>query len=282
MKNLKLYAATMMLSLAVAPFALAQRGHFGGGAPAGGGRGFGGAPRMEGGAQPARSQMRGDSGMRQNFAGRDSVRDNNRDSGYRGNNYRDNSGRDFDRNNGRQYAAPRPPANDNMRMRDGGREDYGDRAAAPREASWRGGDRGRDGGRFVPRPGADGPRRDDYRWRDGRHEDDRWHDGGRYDHHWGWAARGGYRGEFISDRYYHRYWGPDHGFCFRSLRVSYYWGAPRYYYSGYWISLADPIPDYWGDWYDDDVYVEYYDGGYYLLNRRWPDRPGVAISLWLR
>ncbi len=43
----------------------------------------------------------------------------------------------------------------------------------------------------------------------------------------------------------------------------------------------DPYPEYWGqNWYQtDDVYISYYGDGYYLFNRRYPNRPGVAISI---
>jgi hypothetical protein len=58
-------------------------------------------------------------------------------------------------------------------------------------------------------------------------------------------------------------------------------GFPRFQYGGYWFSVVDPYPDYWGDdWYEtDDVYVAYYDNGYYLYDRSYPGRPGVAISI---
>jgi len=57
-------------------------------------------------------------------------------------------------------------------------------------------------------------------------------------------------------------------------------GYPRFQYEGYWISLVDPWPEYWGnDWYDnDDVYVTYVDNGYYMYNRRYPD-VGIAVSI---
>jgi hypothetical protein len=57
-------------------------------------------------------------------------------------------------------------------------------------------------------------------------------------------------------------------------------GYPRFQYEGYWISLMDPWPEYWGnDWYDnDDVYVAYTDNGYYMYNRRYPN-VGIAISI---
>ena len=58
-------------------------------------------------------------------------------------------------------------------------------------------------------------------------------------------------------------------------------GYPRFQYQGYWFIFLDPYPEYWGNnWYEtDDVYVDYYDGGYYLFNRRYPGRPGIAISI---
>jgi hypothetical protein len=60
-------------------------------------------------------------------------------------------------------------------------------------------------------------------------------------------------------------------------------GYPRFQYGGLWFSVIDPWPEYWpGDWYDnDDVYIEYYGGGYYLYNRsRYPqDRIAVSVSV---
>jgi hypothetical protein len=58
-------------------------------------------------------------------------------------------------------------------------------------------------------------------------------------------------------------------------------GFPRFQYGGYWFSVVDPYPEFWGDdWYQtDDVYVVYADNGYYLFDSRYPGRPGVAISI---
>jgi len=58
-------------------------------------------------------------------------------------------------------------------------------------------------------------------------------------------------------------------------------GAPRFQYGGYWFSPVEAYPEYWGDnWYqNDDVYVDYINDGYYLFNRRFPGRPGIAISI---
>ena len=71
------------------------------------------------------------------------------------------------------------------------------------------------------------------------------------------------------------------GFRVYGLPFMMYGGYPRYQYRGYWISLLDPYPEYWGDnWYqNDDLYVDYYNDGYYLYNRSYPGRPGIAISI---
>ena len=44
------------------------------------------------------------------------------------------------------------------------------------------------------------------------------------------------------------------------------------------VTLVDPWPEYWSDrWYEtDDVYIDYNEGGYYLVNRR---RPGDRIAV---
>jgi hypothetical protein len=64
--------------------------------------------------------------------------------------------------------------------------------------------------------------------------------------------------------------------------VVYVGGHRRFQYGGYWFGMVDPWPEYWSDdWYDnDDVYVDYYDGGYYLYNRSYP-RDRIAISFYL-
>lgn len=59
-------------------------------------------------------------------------------------------------------------------------------------------------------------------------------------------------------------------------------GYPRFRYGGYWFSLVDPWPEYWSNnWYESDyVYVEYFNNGYYLYNRRYP-RDRIAISVYV-
>jgi hypothetical protein len=98
--------------------------------------------------------------------------------------------------------------------------------------------------------------------------------------HRNWQQRGGYNGYRIPDDRYRGYFGQDHGFRIYGLPFLVVGGYPRFQYEGYWISLVDPWPEYWGnDWYDnDDVFVTYADNGYYLYNRRYPN-VGIAISI---
>ena len=97
--------------------------------------------------------------------------------------------------------------------------------------------------------------------------------------HRNWQQRGGYRGYRIPDDRFRGYFGSDHGFRIHGLPFLVVGGYPRFQYDGYWLSLVDPWPEYWGnDWYDnDDVYVAY-ENGYYLYDRRYPGT-GIAISI---
>jgi hypothetical protein len=98
--------------------------------------------------------------------------------------------------------------------------------------------------------------------------------------HQTWKQRGGYNGYRIPDDRFRGYFGSNHGFHIYGLPFMVVGGYPRFQYQGYWISLVDPWPEYWGnDWYDnDDVYLAYVDNGYYLYNRRYPG-VGIAISI---
>ena len=96
-----------------------------------------------------------------------------------------------------------------------------------------------------------------------------------------WHQRGGYSGYRVPEDYFRGHFGETHSFRVYSLPFMMESGHPRFQYGGYWFSFYDPYPEYWGnDWYQtDDVYVTYYDDGYYLYNRRFPGRPGIAISI---
>jgi hypothetical protein len=51
-------------------------------------------------------------------------------------------------------------------------------------------------------------------------------------------------------------------------------GTPRFQYGGYWFVIVQPWPVGWA--YTDVVFVDYIDGGYYLLS---PVHPGIQISI---
>ncbi|MGZ4900224.1 MAG: hypothetical protein ACXV8X_11260, partial [Candidatus Angelobacter sp.] len=96
-----------------------------------------------------------------------------------------------------------------------------------------------------------------------------------------WHQRGGYNGFRIPDNDFHRRYGRNHWFRVYRLPFMVVGGYPRFQYGGYWFTFLDPYPEFWGNnWYEtDDVYVDYFDDGYYLYNRRYPGRPGIAISI---
>jgi hypothetical protein len=99
--------------------------------------------------------------------------------------------------------------------------------------------------------------------------------------HRNWQQRGGYSGYRFPDAYFSSNFGTGHSFRVYDLPFLEVGGYPRFQYEGYWFSVIDPYPEYWGtDWYrSDDMYVDYYEDGYYLYDRRYPGRPGIAISI---
>ena len=97
-----------------------------------------------------------------------------------------------------------------------------------------------------------------------------------------WQDRGGYGGYRIPDARFRGTFGPGHGFRMFSFPLIVVGGYPRFQFGGLWFSVMDPWPEYWSDdWYgNDDMYVDYYGGGYYLRNRRHPqDR--IAITVYV-
>jgi hypothetical protein len=96
-----------------------------------------------------------------------------------------------------------------------------------------------------------------------------------------WQQRGGYHGYRVPDSYFRSHYGRGHWFRIYTRPFIVVEGYPRFQYGNYWFTFVDPYPEYWGDdWYEtDDVYVDYYDDGYYLFNRRYPARPGIAVSI---
>jgi uncharacterized iron-regulated membrane protein len=76
----------------------------------------------------------------------------------------------------------------------------------------------------------------------------------------------------IPDASFRAHFGRDHSF--RINRPVMVGGSPRFQYGGYWFGFGEPWPAGWS--YTDEVYVDYINGGYYLLN---PVHPGVQISI---
>jgi hypothetical protein len=83
------------------------------------------------------------------------------------------------------------------------------------------------------------------------------------------SARG--NGHIPDDRF-HSNFGRQHSF--RISQPVMVGGYSRFQYGGFWFGFVQPWPAGW--YYTDDVYVDYYDGGYYLYN---PYYPGSRISI---
>lgn len=73
---------------------------------------------------------------------------------------------------------------------------------------------------------------------------------------------GGHGGGRISDAKFHASFGNDHHF--RMNRPVMYQGYSRFNYGGYYFGFYEPWPAGWG--YSDNVYVDYIDGQYYLID----------------
>ena len=55
-------------------------------------------------------------------------------------------------------------------------------------------------------------------------------------------------------------------------------GYSRFQYGGFWFGFVQPWPSAW--YYTDDVYVDYIDGGYYLMNPAYPsDRISISVVI---
>jgi Tfp pilus assembly protein PilE len=100
--------------------------------------------------------------------------------------------------------------------------------------------------------------------------------------HRDWQQRGGYNGYRIPDNRYRAHFGRNHWFRIHRYPMELYRGYPRFQYGGFWFGFMDPWPEYWdNNWYEnDDVYIVFSDGGYYLYNRRYP-RDRITISVYL-
>ena len=76
----------------------------------------------------------------------------------------------------------------------------------------------------------------------------------------------------IPDDKFRASFGREH--TFRIERPVIVEGAPRFQYAGYWFVFVQPWPVGWS--YADPVFIDYIDGGYWVLS---PVHPGVQISI---
>jgi outer membrane biosynthesis protein TonB len=83
---------------------------------------------------------------------------------------------------------------------------------------------------------------------------------------------GGHGGGHIADARFQASFGSSHHFHIN--RPTIYEGYSRFNYGGYYFGFYDPWPSDWG--YSDDVYVDYIDGQYYLLD---PEHPGSRLMI---
>jgi hypothetical protein len=82
---------------------------------------------------------------------------------------------------------------------------------------------------------------------------------------------GNHYGRIPDDRFRANF-GRDHKFRINRRMVAN--GYQRFHYSGYWFGFNAPWPSGWD--YNDDVYVDYVGGAYYMYN---PRHPGIHITL---
>lgn len=97
-----------------------------------------------------------------------------------------------------------------------------------------------------------------------------------------WVQRGGYNGYRIPGPQFSLYFGRPHRFHLSTYQVRVVGAYPEFYTDGYWFTMLDPVPEYWGnDWYDTDYCsVVESDGGYYLMNEAYP-RTQISVSIRL-
>jgi len=91
----------------------------------------------------------------------------------------------------------------------------------------------------------------------------------------GEQGRGQHRGQRIPDDRFRSSFGREHHFHVERARIINQ-AQPEFVYSGYTFELADPWPAEWS--YDDDCYIDYVDGDYYLYDAY---HPGIRILVFV-
>ena len=76
----------------------------------------------------------------------------------------------------------------------------------------------------------------------------------------------------IDDAHFRQHFGHDHHFAIRHVTIV--GGRPHFAYGGYNFEIAQPWPGGWS--YNDNCYIDFVDGGYFLFDLR---HPGVRIAV---
>jgi hypothetical protein len=100
--------------------------------------------------------------------------------------------------------------------------------------------------------------------------------------HRDWQQRGGYHGYRIPEDRFRGHFGENHRFRMSGYAMVMFGGHPRFRYGGFWMNVLDPWPETWAaNWYgNDDVYIGFSGGGYYLYNTSYPG-DSIALSVTL-
>ena len=122
-------------------------------------------------------------------------------------------------------------------------------------------------------------RHEDHEWREHerheareRHEDHEWREHEREERHARYVVYVEHHRRHIPEDHFYAHFGREHRFVIvRPVIVE---GRPRFRYGGYWFVIGRPLPPGWR--YDDEVYVDFIDDGYYMCS---PRHPGVHISV---
>jgi hypothetical protein len=87
--------------------------------------------------------------------------------------------------------------------------------------------------------------------------------------------RGQHRGQRIPEERFRSSFGREHRFHVERARIINR-AQPEFVYSGYTFELSDPWPAEWS--YDDDCYIDYIDGDYYMFDAY---HPGIRILVFV-
>ena len=76
----------------------------------------------------------------------------------------------------------------------------------------------------------------------------------------------------IDDEHFRKHFGRGHHFAIKHVTIV--GGRPHFAYGGYNFEIVDVWPGGWS--YNDNCYIDFVDGGYFLFNLR---HPGISISV---